>query len=65
MLTAIANFILSRKMHSHGGVLVPDAEAGFNLACDMLSHELRKLADQSKSDILAGLSISRDESSRG
>jgi len=47
-LLKIASFIGSRKMELVHSCLTKDATMGFNLACDFLSHELRKIRELSE-----------------
>lgn len=44
LMLAMADYVEGRKLS--GGTLVPYAEAGFNLACDFLAHEIRGLVDK-------------------
>lgn len=53
LISAIATFIESRKLDGKGIVLVPEAEAGFNMACDFLAHELRMLEQRGAREISA------------
>ncbi len=46
-LLKIAGFIESRKMDLVCSCLTKDATIGFNLACDFLAHELRKIRELS------------------
>jgi hypothetical protein len=46
VVNAMADHIRSRKFSETESVLIPDAQAGFNLACDMLSSNLRKFAEK-------------------
>jgi hypothetical protein len=62
LVLAIATFVESRKLS--GGVLVPDAEGGFNLACDFISSELKKLCDMDVRRLAATLRVA-DEKTPG
>ena len=44
-LLKVAAWIEGRKMQKLHSALVPDATDGFNLACDFLAHELRKMRE--------------------
>lgn len=45
-LLQIAKWIESRKLDpTFNAPLIPDAVAGFNLACEFLSHELRRMRE--------------------
>lgn len=46
----IATYIKGRKLDE--GTFTKDATAGFNLACDFLSHELFKMQEFNNKDIL-------------
>ena len=50
-LLKLVAYITNRKMETSGTVLVPDATAGFNLACDFLSHEIRKMREMTDWDV--------------
>ena len=44
----ICTFIEGRKVAVDGSFLTKDAAMGFNLACDFLAHELRKIRELGK-----------------
>ena len=44
----IASYISNRKMCMDSSALVPDATMGFNLACDFLAHEIRKMREMTE-----------------
>ncbi len=41
----IARWIETRRLDDDANCLIPDAQQGFNLACEFLSHELRKMRE--------------------
>jgi hypothetical protein len=53
-MRGIIGYIQSRKMPEGDSVLVPEAAAGFNLACDFLAHQLGELV-KSHRDLLKGI----------
>ena len=47
-LVQVAAWIASRKIDPLSSCLTPDTTDGFNLACDFMSHELRKIREMTK-----------------
>lgn len=47
----VADYIESRKLTGKA-CLTPEATGGYNLACDFLAHELRKMAEAPNEKLL-------------
>lgn len=51
-ISQIADYISARKLDPNDSTLVKNAAEGFNLACDLLSHELKTMASKDVQEIL-------------